>query len=499
MPTRRPASWAVVLTAVAVLAACDAGPVVTGPPAVANPTPAPSAGSPEPSETPFSPASWPASGSACGTEGYTRQPRADRGHRGAHGGVHAVRARRRVPVPRRAPGPGHPRRGDDRRAGDEPRQRALAGRHRPVPDRPLDARARTSGSSGPATRPRPTPRSRRSSSPGPTTRPSAPSACSRRPSTGSTPPGRPTSTGSRRCPSSPSTRATGSRPPTWGSGPAPAWARSPSGARIAGALDRDTLATDGFAAGSSAATHVTPCEIDGGCGGTDWYGFNAPAASAALAAAKFDLGQTYMLHIPDRPVPGLPDPAGLAKAVAAQLETNIGLHTEIDTMPVPRSTRPISRRASSTGCSSAGSPRASRIRAPSSSPCSARTCARPRPTGRRRPRRRDRGGGRDAGPRRARRRRSAAPTTPSATPRALVPLAHPGSVAAFRADVTDVVTSPLGLDPLGGFTPGRPQPARVHAGERARRRLLRRPGRRSTPTGCAASSWRACTASSRGR
>ena len=37
---------------------------------------------------------------------------------------------------------------------------------------------------------------------------------------------------------------------------------------------------------------------------------------------------------------------------------------------------------------------------------------------------------------------------------AIVPLAHPGSVAAFRADVTGVVTSPLGLDPLGAFTPG---------------------------------------------
>ena len=41
MPTRRPASWAVVLITVAVLAACDAGPVVTGPPAVGNPTPDP--------------------------------------------------------------------------------------------------------------------------------------------------------------------------------------------------------------------------------------------------------------------------------------------------------------------------------------------------------------------------------------------------------------------------------------------------------------------------
>ena len=70
MPTRRPASWAVILTAVVILAACDAGPVMTGPPAVGNPTSAPSPGSPAPSEARFSPASWPAGGSACGREGY---------------------------------------------------------------------------------------------------------------------------------------------------------------------------------------------------------------------------------------------------------------------------------------------------------------------------------------------------------------------------------------------------------------------------------------------
>jgi len=35
-----------------------------------------------------------------------------------------------------------------------------------------------------------------------------------------------------------------------------------------------------------------------------------------------------------------------------------------------------------------------------------------------------------------------------------VPLAHPGSTVAFRSDVTGVVASPLGLDPLGAFTPG---------------------------------------------
>lgn len=36
----------------------------------------------------------------------------------------------------------------------------------------------------------------------------------------------------------------------------------------------------------------------------------------------------------------------------------------------------------------------------------------------------------------------------------LVPLAHPGSVAAFRTDVTGVAASPLGEEALGSFAPG---------------------------------------------
>ena len=92
-------------------------------------------------------------------------------------------------------------------------------------------------------------------------------------------------------------------------------------------LDRDALAAEVSAAGSTIATHVTPCEVEGGCGGAAWYGFNAPASSAALAAADFDLKETYPLHVPDQPVPGLPDPAGLAAAVQAQLEENVGVRT----------------------------------------------------------------------------------------------------------------------------------------------------------------------------
>ena len=208
-----------------------------------------------------------------------------------------------------------------------------------------------------------------------------------------------------------------------------------------------------MAAGSTTATHVTPCDIEGGCGGRDWYGFNAPAASAALAAAGFDLSSTIPLHIPDQPVPGLPDPAGLAAAVADQLKTNLGLERAGRSRAASRTTRTPSRPASSTASTSAASRRRSPTRPRSSRRCSARA-SRPRPRG---------------GPPSATRAIADAGKTADPAARAeafaraneairdaasLVPLAHPGSVAAFRSDVTGVVTSPIGLDPLGTFTPG---------------------------------------------
>ena len=81
----------------------------------------------------------------------------------------------------------------------------------------------------------------------------------------------------------------------------------------------------------------------------------------------------------------------------------------------------------------------------------------------------------------------------------LIPLAHPGSVTAFRTDVTGVVTSPDRPRSARLVQAGRSQAARVHAGDRARRRLLRRRRRAATRTGCAASSRTACTGSSPGR
>ena len=221
---------------------------------------------------------------------------------------------------------------------------------------------------------------------------------------------------------------------------------------LAGALDRATLAAEAFDAGTKAATHVTPCKIEGGCTGDEWYGFNAPAATAALDAAGFDIEATYILHVPDRAVPGLPDPAGLAAAVKAQLESNIGLRTRIDTMPVSdyqddlatgkldglylggvasNIADPGAFLAPLFGTGVKSTPAA---RAPKASDAIDAAAATADPDERA-----------DAFGKANDAIRDAA---------AIVPLAHPGSVAAFRTDVTGVVTSPLGLDPLGSLTPG---------------------------------------------
>jgi peptide/nickel transport system substrate-binding protein len=451
MPTRRPASWAVVLMTVVLLAACDAGPVVTGPPAVGNPTPAPSSGSPGPGEAPFSRASWPASGSACGTEGYT----------GNLGRIEATEARTVVFTLCAPDGAflsrvAHPALG----ILDAATIAGLATN----PDS-----ARSLAGTGPYRIDHWTPgqnvRLVRAGD--------AASADAKVPTLVLTWADDPT----QRTLGLQSATVDGIDAPEPADldriatlpelavfprdGLATAYLGFGTGAglgkvavrrALGGALDRDTLATDGFAAGSIAATHLTPCEIDGGCGGTDWYGFNAPAASAALAAAKFDLGQTYTLHIPDRPVPGLPDPAGLAEAVAAQLETNIGLHTEIDTMPfrdyqADLATGKLDGLFLGGIASSLADPGAfleplfgadvrstAADRTPKAAPAIEEAATTVDPAARANAFGRANDAIRDAA--------------------ALVPLAHPGSVAAFRADVMDVVTSPLGLDPLGRFTPG---------------------------------------------
>jgi peptide/nickel transport system substrate-binding protein len=239
-------------------------------------------------------------------------------------------------------------------------------------------------------------------------------------------------------------------------GSGPAFAGADVRRAVAGSFDRGALVDAAFPAGSTVPTHVTPCIVDRACGGPAWYEFNAPAAAASLAAAGFDLGRTYPLHVPDRPVPGLPDPGAAAEAIKTQLESNIGLRVSIDVMPAEE-LRAAADSASLNSLYLDGvvSPLADASgfleplfgdgvrttparRATGVSTALERAAAEP-----------------DA------RARAGAITDANTAVResaVIVPLAHPGATVTFRSDVAGVVTSPLGLDPLGAVVPGdRPQ------------------------------------------
>ena len=247
-------------------------------------------------------------------------------------------------------------------------------------------------------------------------------------------------------------------------GSGPAFAGTGVRRAIAASLDRGALTAAAFPAGSVAPTHVTPCVVAGACEGPAWYEFNAPAAVAALGAAGFDLEAVHPLHVPDTAVPGLPDPVGAAEAVRSQLETNIGLRTTVDVMPLDEF-----REAVATGALDG-----LYLDGVASSVADATGFLDPL-------------FGDDVRTTPARRATGVSEALEKAAPIAdaddraeaigeantairssavLIPLAHPGSVAVFRSDVAGVVVSPLGLDPLGATTPGdRPQLVFMQAAE----------------------------------
>jgi peptide/nickel transport system substrate-binding protein len=220
---------------------------------------------------------------------------------------------------------------------------------------------------------------------------------------------------------------------------------------FAEAIDTTALARDAFPAGSVVATHTAPCDVAGGCAGADWYEFNGPDATAALQAARFDLKTPIPLHIPDAAVPGLPDPAGVAAVVRDQLLASIGVTVAVDVVPAAQLANTIaSGRVDGLYLDGVGSSladasgflqplfgegatgvAAGRAKGVPEALAAAATAV-------------------DAGARietLGRANDAVKATAP------IVPLVHPGSTAAYRADVAGVAISPMGVDPLGTFVP----------------------------------------------
>lgn len=104
---------------------------------------------------------------------------------------------------------------------------------------------------------------------------------------------------------------------------------------FAQAVDRQRIVDRFYPPGSEVASHFTPCAIPNGCAGESWYDFNVDAAKALLEQAGYNAGNpfpTIKLHYRDVVRGYLPDPSVVAQDIQAQLKENLGVTVEIDVM-----------------------------------------------------------------------------------------------------------------------------------------------------------------------
>ena len=98
---------------------------------------------------------------------------------------------------------------------------------------------------------------------------------------------------------------------------------------IAQALDRQRILDLFYPSGSTLATHVPPCVIDGACVGDTWYAQDLAAARALLAEAGYSNGLDLTLSLRETPRAFLPDPVAVATDIQAQLAA-IGIRVTLD-------------------------------------------------------------------------------------------------------------------------------------------------------------------------
>ena len=101
---------------------------------------------------------------------------------------------------------------------------------------------------------------------------------------------------------------------------------------IAMGIDRQRIVDTFYPAGSEPASHFTPCAIPNGCVGDEWYEFDAVGAKALLAEAGFPDGFSTSLFYRDVVRGYLPEVSRVAEDIQAQLLTNLNIDAEIVVM-----------------------------------------------------------------------------------------------------------------------------------------------------------------------
>lgn len=98
---------------------------------------------------------------------------------------------------------------------------------------------------------------------------------------------------------------------------------------IAMGIDRQRIVDTFYPAGSEVASHFTPCAIPNGCVGDAWYEFDVDAAKAKLAEAGFPDGFQTKLFYRDVVRGYLPQVSNVAQDIQAQLKANLNIDAEI--------------------------------------------------------------------------------------------------------------------------------------------------------------------------
>lgn len=101
---------------------------------------------------------------------------------------------------------------------------------------------------------------------------------------------------------------------------------------IAMGIDRSRIVKNFYPAGSEVAGFFTPCAIPNGCVGEEWYKFDAAAAKKLLTEAGFPDGFETELAYRDVVRGYLPQPNQVAEDIQAQLKQNLNITVKINKM-----------------------------------------------------------------------------------------------------------------------------------------------------------------------